>query len=136
MTMLAPMAAMVFYIFVLGVVNLGVRRNAVRTQSLSLKYFRTYDAREFTPPEFVVRMGRHYDNQFELPLLFLITVLVSIICGIHGRLPVALSWAFVFSRMLHSYFHLSSNHILKRMGSFFLGWIIILALWIVILLQI
>ena len=46
-----------------------------------------------------------------------------------------LGWCFVLSRFLHTYIHLGSNHILYRLSAFFLGWVVVLALWVILLYQ-
>lgn len=135
MTMIMPMAAMVFYMFGIGVMTFFVRKNAVQTKKVSAKYFRVYDIGEKAPPEFVVRMGRHYDNQMQLPVLFLITGLACLFYGLNGWITVSLGWAFVASRALHTYIHLGSNNIIYRAGAFGLGWILIAVLWVILLTQ-
>ncbi len=135
MTMIIPMAAVVFYIFGIGVATFMVRKRAVMSKAVSFKYFRVYDAKESSPPEFLVRMGRHYDNQMQLPPFFLITGLTCLFYGLHGWIPVTLGWIFLASRVAHTYFHLSSNNVLRRAAAFAVGWIVIVILWIIILTQ-
>lgn len=126
------MAVMVFFMFLIGVTTFFVRKNAVVAKKVSVKYFRIYDMRDGEPPEFVVRMARHYDNMMQVPLLFLITGVVCLIYGLHGWIPVTFGWIFVVSRVLHTYVHLGSNNVLKRAGFFAIGWLCILVLWVII----
>lgn len=135
MTMIVPMATMVFFIAGIGVMNFMVRRNAVKSKAVSFKYFRIYDAGSTPAPEFLVRMGRHYDNQMQLPPLFLITGLACLFYGLNGWIPVTLGWIFVVSRVVHTIVHLGSNNVLHRAGAFAIGWLMIVALWVIILAQ-
>lgn len=80
-------------------------------------------------------MGRHYDNQFQVPLLFL----VSCVAPLHlhaGRdvLAVCLSWGFIVSRLLHTAVHLGTNNIVHRLMAYALGWLLLMALWLRLLL--
>ncbi len=133
--MIFPMAAMVFYIWLAAIFLFLSRVKAVRENRALAKYFRVYDSSQGAPSERVLRMGQHYDNLLQLPPLFLLTGVVCLHYQLHGPAVVVLGWAFVGSRMLHSIIHLGSNHILKRAGAFALGWAIIIALWILILVQ-
>lgn len=135
MTMIYPMAAMVFYIFGIGIMTFMVRKKAVSSKAVNFKYFRVYDVTSGAPPEFLIRVGRHYDNQMQLPLLFLITCLACMFHGLNGWITVSLAWAFVVSRMLHSFILLGSNNVLYRAQAYALGWILIVVLWIIIVTQ-
>ncbi len=132
MTVLWPMVAMVFYMVAVAVTMFFLRVRSVARREVSAKYYKTHDAREGLPPEFIVRIGRHYDNLFQVPVLFLITCIVSLLLGLNGWVTIALAWAFVASRMLHTIIHLGRNHVLKRAIAFAAGWLIIVALWIII----
>lgn len=133
--MLIPMAFMVFYIAGVGIFAFFVRKNAVVNKQVSVQYFRVYDARGSTPPEYLLRVGRHFDNLLQAPIFFMVTGAVCLLYGLNGWVTVSLGWAYVASRMVHSYIHLGSNHILKRAASYFAGWMILLVLWVIILIH-
>jgi hypothetical protein len=80
-------------------------------------------------------MGRHYDNQFELPMLFLISCVTCTVLKVDAGLALYAAWGFILSRALHTYFHLGSNNIIRRMLSFKLGWLCITVMWIFILIS-
>ena len=124
---------MVFYILVLGIMNFVVRLNAIKSQKLNYLHFKVYDTKSYEVPERVIIFGRHFDNQFQLPMLFLITCLVAQTTPLYGGgslLPLA--WSFVASRAVHSYIHLGSNNVRFRALSYFAGWIIIITMWLVV----
>ena len=129
MNLLYPMAFMMFYIFGLGILNFRIRNKALKDKSLSLSYFKTLQATEKTP-EKIIRYGRHFDNQFQLPPFFFITCLTGLVLQMQTPALVVLAWVFILSRIVHSYFHLGSNHILYRAIAYMSGWIILLAMWI------
>jgi len=125
---------MVAYVFAVGVYSFRVRSGGVRDGSIPIAYFKILDAQAHKTPEYVVRVGRHYDNQFELPLLFLITCLACQFAGVVHPAALVAAWAFPLSRAVHTYFHLGSNHILRRARAFFVGWFLVLVMWAFVLL--
>lgn len=129
------MAFMVFYTAAMGIGTFVVRFQAFRQKKVNPKYYKTYDPSVGLPPEFTIRMGRHYDNLLQVPLVFLITCIVCMMVGLNGRVPLILAWVFVGSRIVHSIIHLGRNHVLKRAGVFAFGWFVILALWGVIVMH-
>jgi hypothetical protein len=131
-----PMAVMVFYIAAIGVFNFRVRKAAAKDGSLRLGYFSTFDATKYQPPEYVVRVGRHYNNQYELPQIFFITCLAGIVTGTEGLWIVLAAWGFILSRMAHSFIHLGSNHIIKRALAFAAGWVFILIMWVILVIKV
>ena len=129
LVLLNPMIAMVFGIFALGISNFVVRYRAIKNKQLKISHFRTYDANTQVP-EKVIIFGRHFDNQFQVPLLFLITCVAAQTMPLYssGYLK-PLAWAFVLSRMVHSFIHLGSNNVRLRMLAYTFGWLCILAMW-------
>ena len=84
-------------------------------------------------PEYLIVLERHVDNQFQLPILFLVTGVLAITLKNQSPLIITLSWAFIASRFVHSYIHLGKNNILKRAAVYGLGWVFIVAIWILLL---
>jgi hypothetical protein len=135
MALILPMSFMVFYIFALGIYTFRVRSSSVNNKETHIKFFKTYDMSLGGPPEYVVRVGRHYDNQYQVPILFLITAGLCLVHQIDSLIPAVLSWMFVISRLIHSYIHLGQNNIIYRFLSYASGFIIVLALWVLILMN-
>lgn len=127
----AAMFFYVLYIFALGFLMFKKRKKAVQDKKISSAYFKSYNAGE-TPDDLLV-MSRHFDNQFQVPMLFLITGSVLLNFVDLEIWVVCVAWAFVFSRMLHSYVHLGANNVLNRAKAFGLGLICVLILWFKIL---
>jgi hypothetical protein len=125
------MMAMVFGIFLLGICNFVVRYRAIKNKKLKISYFRAYDSTSIQIPENVIVFGRHFDNQFQVPLLFLITCVAAETMPLYstGYLK-PLAWAFVISRMFHSFIHLGSNNVRLRMLAYVFGWVCVLAMWV------
>lgn len=125
--LLFPMALYVFFMGVIAAYMFLGRVNAVRKGVVKAKFYRAQIGE--APPEAIVVVGRHYDNQFQVPLLFLITCLAHMQVGQANGLTIALAWLFVVSRFLHSMVMLGKNNVLFRSAAFALGWLTIVAMW-------
>lgn len=130
--LLFPMALYVLYMFVFALFMFRARLNAIRSGKVSVKYFRALTGEP--PPDDVILMARHYDNQFQVPLLFLITGTLLIALHAASFFSVVLAWIFVASRAAHSLVQLGRNDVRKRVIAFAVGWIAVVVLWIQILL--
>ncbi len=130
--LLLPMAFYVFYIWLLGLFLLMGRISAVRKKEVPPQYFKALQG--FDLPEKLLNRTRHYDNQFQLPLLFFITCLVWLALNRSTPVVVGLAWAFVASRLIHSYVHLGTNNVIQRAASFVIGWVILAAMWVLLIL--
>ncbi len=134
--LLNPMIFMVFYILILGLVNFVVRFKAIRSRQLHYAHFKVYDTKNYEVPEKIVRFGRHFDNQFQLPLLFLITCVVAQTTPLYSMTALPyLAWSFIATRMVHSFIHLGKNNVRFRALSYFAGWIVVATMWIYIVLE-
>lgn len=133
MSLIYPMSVMVFYICGLGLYNFVTRRKAVRSGTVKLGYFRVHDSSKYDPPEYIIRIGRHYDNQFELPMLYLITCIVCLHLQIQSIVLMAAACLFILTRFLHTYIHLGTNHVLHRALAFMAGWACVITMWVTIL---
>lgn len=121
-----PLAFYVFYVWILGIINFRSRVGAVRSGKVSLKYFKAFVGEPL--PDQVATIGRHYNNQFELPNYFLIGGAAHLAFQPNVA-TVLFAWAFVVSRLAHSYIHLGKNNVRMRFAAFALGWICVLLLW-------
>lgn len=88
-----PATFYVLYIFGLFIALMVVRVRAVKSGSVPMTYFSTYSGAG--PREWMVVLGLHYDNQFQVPLLYLLTCAVLMQAGLHDGLTLALAWLFV-----------------------------------------
>ena len=129
------MATTLFFIFTIGICSFIVRSRAIKSKKLSLGYFKIHNSTQYEVPEQVIRFGRHFDNQFQVPLLFLITLIVCQITAPESQLLFVLSWLFLLSRCVHSWIHLGTNNVLRRAQFYLVGWILLMMMWIVLLVE-
>ena len=81
-------------------------------------------------PEHVTKFGNSYNNQFQLPVLFYVLVILTWLLRKADLLFVILSWAFVATRLYHAYIHATSNHVTRRFNAFAAGFIVLVVMWI------
>lgn len=129
MQILWPVFAM-FALTAFAAFRLGfMRYAAVSRREVDPVFFRAYVGQE---PETLAVASRHLVNLFEAPVLFYVGCILAFVTGLAGSLPVALAWAYVGLRLIHSYIHLGPNIVLWRFRVFVLSWFVLLALWIVL----
>ncbi len=128
---LTPAACYVFYMWILALHNFKTRVGAVKSGQVHPRYYKAHLGE--SPPERVVLVGRHYDNQFQLPILFFVTCAIHFQIAKVNDLTLILAWLFVASRFAHSWIMLGRNHVLKRVAAFAFGWLMVVGLWFQIL---
>lgn len=124
---LAPLfvqAALTFVLlFTLGPARVGaVRRGEVRVRDIALG--------QSAWPERITQLSRNFDNQFQLPVLFYTLVGLAIVTAKVDAALVGSAWAFVASRAVHSFVHVTSNAIALRFRAFVVGAVVLAAMWI------
>jgi hypothetical protein len=72
----------------------------------------------------------NFSNLFELPILFYTTILLTLILMVQDSILVILAWAFVISRYLHSFVHVSYNRVMHRFSFFVFSGFVLLAYWV------
>lgn len=126
--LILPMAIYMFYMAGLAGLLFRSRLKSLKNREVTFQYFKTYNVAP--PPDRVLVIGRHYDNNFQVPLLFFVSCLTHMIIGSVNTYTVGLAWFFVGSRFIHSFVHLGSNDLRFRVTAFGLGWVAIIAMWI------
>jgi hypothetical protein len=87
-------------------------------------------------PERPTQIANAFHNQFQLPVLFYVLVILAIITRKADTLFVVMSWMFVVARLGHAAIHVTSNDVRRRFMAFLVGAIILLIMWIVFALRI
>lgn len=83
------------------------------------------------PPD-VCLPNRNYMNLLELPVLFYVVGLIAFVTGQASPPQLALAWAYVVLRVVHSLIHLSYNNVYHRLAAFALSNFVLLALWVTV----
>ncbi|WP_445500551.1 MAPEG family protein [Microvirga sp. G4-2] len=82
-------------------------------------------------PKRLLQIQNAYHNQFELPVLFYVLVVLALITRKADMVFVVLAWMFVASRLVHAYIHTTSNKVLRRFQAFVVGVLILAVMWII-----
>jgi hypothetical protein len=80
-------------------------------------------------PDRITQLSNSYNNQFQLPVLFYVLVIVAIITRKVDPVLVYAAWTFVVLRIAHAFVHVTSNHLRQRFYSFLAGVLVLLAAW-------
>ncbi|MBC7753934.1 MAG: MAPEG family protein [Moraxellaceae bacterium] len=126
-----PLFAMFLLSAVILIVMFKARVRAVKAGQIKISYFKTYESLNL--PEDVIKTARHFSNLFEAPILFYVLCLLGMILGIDSQLFLTLAWCYVAARAVHAYVHIGLNKISVRMYVYALSWLIMLAMWVVLL---
>lgn len=67
------------------------------------------------------RASDNFINLFEVPVLFYVLLLATMQAGVHDAVLLALAWAFVVLRVLHSVIQCSYNRVMHRFAVYSLA---------------
>lgn len=81
-------------------------------------------------PDSVLKINNCIRNQFEVPVLFYVSIFILWGLGTVNVFVHVASWLFVATRIVHAYIHTGSNYVPLRRGVFSVGILIILVLTI------
>ena len=79
--------------------------------------------------------NRNYMNLLELPVLFYVACLLIFVTATTTASILALAWAYVAARVLHSVVHLTYNKVVHRLTLFAISNGLLIALWALAWLQ-
>ncbi|WP_243368343.1 MAPEG family protein [Microvirga solisilvae] len=82
-------------------------------------------------PKRALQFQNAFHNQFEVPVLFYVLVVLALITRKADMLFVVMSWMFVTSRLVHAAIHITSNRVMWRFQAFLLGVLILIVMWII-----
>ena len=134
-----PIQFVLLPLFVQVVLTLGL--------GIYLAFLRGGDIRSGVRPENIalrepnwrpraMQVSYAFSNQFELPVLFYVLTILSLMTRHADFLFVVLAWVFVLSRLAQAYIHVTSNNIRLR-GSFFgIGALVLTIMWVVFIVRI
>jgi len=113
-------------ITVAGFLLLGVRKaKAVKSNDVDMeKAALDNDAW----PDYVLMVSNNIRNQFQVPVLFYVLCILFYSIDAVSTTVLYLAWAFVISRAIHAYIHMSSNFVPARFTVFTIGFVIMIVM--------
>lgn len=124
---LYPAFVMALLTFLVAAWLLRCRIKAVR-EGLKPTYFRLNQGAKV--PAYVTKATQHYDNLFEMPVLFYVVLALIYTTAQVDWILLGLAWAYVITRILHTFIHLKDNQLLSRLRVFLLSCGILVLLWL------
>ncbi len=124
---LTLVALTLYVVFRMGV----LRHRAIRRGDIHPGFFSLY--RGYEEPETLAAYSRHVTNLYEAPVLFYFVCLTAFVTGQDSSLLLALAWAYVGLRFVHSYVHLTSNVVLHRFRLFATSLLVLGIMWAMVL---
>ena len=106
----------------------AIRIGEIKAQNIAL--------REPNWPPDITQVGNAYHNQLELPVLFYVLTILSLVTRHADLLFVVLAWIFVASRIVHAYIHVTDNNVNRRGPIFGLGALVLTIMWLVFIVRI
>ena len=130
---LAPVFVLVALTFALNVWMGVLRTSSVRRGEVKIRDI-ALGERNWTKQ--TQQVGNAFHNQFELPVLFYVLVVLSIITRQADLLFVLMSWLFVVLRAVHAYIMVTTNYVPRRAQVHFAGAIVLCLMWIIFALRV
>jgi hypothetical protein len=125
--MVVPVLALVGWTFVMWVWMYATRIPAIRRAGVDMAELSRTGAPLVLPPE-VARVADNYNHLHEQPTIFYALALGAQLAGAADGASVALAWAYVATRVVHSLVQATKNVIPVRFAVFSLGSLLLLAL--------
>ncbi len=85
-------------------------------------------------PEEVIKVNNCIRNQFEVPVLFYVLVLMLWATGGISITAIVVAWLFAVSRVIHAWIHTGSNYVPLRRKVFTFGCLMVMVLLVLNLL--
>ncbi|NQZ00483.1 MAG: MAPEG family protein [Bdellovibrionales bacterium] len=112
-------------VVLLGVTLFRTRVRALKEKRVHFSYFQDYQG---SIPKDLMLLQNHFNNQFQLPPVFLIVVVTAVSVQTVSVLTLVLGYGFLISRALHTHFHVVTQKVLFRAYSYFAGTLMTLIL--------
>ena len=123
-----PMAAMILLTVIVLVRMVLLRIAATRRGDIDPYFYKTYQGEE-GETRIVAQHNRHFVNLFENPVLFYAACITAMVTAQVTQSMVWMAWAYVATRIIHMFIHLTSNKIYPRMASYGASWVVLLGMW-------
>lgn len=107
-----------------------MRFAAAKAGRVDARFYKVFKG-EGEPPE-LAATSRNVVNLYEMPTLFYAGTAIAFAAGATDAALVALGWAYVLIRFVHTAIHVTTNRVMWRFRAFFASWIVLLAYWAVL----
>ncbi|MDH5287286.1 MAG: MAPEG family protein [Betaproteobacteria bacterium] len=125
--LLYPLLAMALLTFAVGTLMYRRRVAEIRRKGVRLQSIASSAGMAATLED--TRASDNFRNLFEVPVLFYAGVLVAYAAHLASPAYLAVAWAFVAARIVHSAIQCTTNRVRYRFLAFVTGFWLVAALW-------
>jgi len=125
---LLPLLALVFLTFVVWVFMYATRLSEIRRKKIDPQDLDTRVHGQALLTE-SPRQADNLKNLFELPVLFYVAALLSMVLMIQDPFLVQLAWGYVALRYVHSFVHCTYNRVMHRFMAYAASCIVLMFIW-------
>jgi len=114
---------------------MGRRRiKAAKNKEISVSAFKTMNLTGAN--EQVIATSRNFDNQFQMPMLYLFSVLFTLQLGLADVAYVILGACYVALRVVHAMVHIGNNNVRLRFNLFLFSCAVLWGIWLRLVAQV
>ena len=125
---LLPLLALVFLTFVIWIYMYVTRLSEIRRKKIDPQDLDTRVHGQALLTE-SPRQADNLKNLFELPVLFYVAALLSMVLMIQDPFLVQLAWGYVALRYVHSFVHCTYNRVMHRFMAYAASCIVLMFIW-------
>lgn len=129
--MILSLIAMLLLVLILFFLLFVSRMRALYSKKVGLAYFEVFKGAQ--PPEYLTKVTNNVNNLFEVPPLFYLAVVLTLVFNIENDFMLFCAWGFVIARYAHSFVHITFNNYLIRGSVFTVSIFFLVMLWLEIL---
>ena len=122
-----PVLAQILIPILVLLTNGARKKNDVKAGTVDLEKA-AMDNEAWSRP--VVLTSKNLANQFQVPVLFYVVCLILAMIDGVTNVSLFFAWAFVLSRYIHAYVHITNNYVPARLNAFIFGVFMLIALWV------
>jgi hypothetical protein len=126
--MLLPLLAQVFLTFAVWIYMYVTRLSEIRRKNINPQNLDTRVRSQSLLTE-SPRQADNLKNLFELPVLFYVAALLSMVLMIQDQFLVQLAWAYVALRYVHSFVHCTYNRVMHRFTAYAASCLVLMLIW-------
>lgn len=125
--LIAPIFGMTILTGIVWLLMVLARNLFILKGLVSAEYYVSYSKN--TPPEWIERPARTFNNLLQLPVLFYVACLLIIFMDRVTETNLVLAWIFVASRVLHAAIYILINKVKYRFTAWMTGCLALIFLW-------
>ena len=126
-----PAAILALHTLMLVFITGRARVRAIKKGEVRQRYFKVFQGDDC--PEHLLALSRNFSNLFELPVLFYTASIIFFVTNTVDLISLILCWAFVISRGIHTFIHITYNKVIHRFAAFLVGFGLLIFIWLRVL---